>query len=437
MFIERYVRPEMGAVWSDEQKFRNWLDVEFAVIEARVSLGEISVQIPPDLASKIGIDPQKIDWLENNPETGVRHDVIAFLQHVSPQFPEELRPWFHHKLTSYDPQDTGLMLTLVKSIGILIGDLSKMLEVLGTLAYRHKNDPQIGRTHGIHAEPITFGVKVANWYAEMLRHLQELQRVKEAVSVGKLSGAVGMYTLSPEVEALALRKLGLRPIVATQVISRDIVSQYVSALGRLASSAAKIAITARGLARTEIRELMEYFSANQRGSSAMPHKKNPVGWENITGLARVVRAFVQVAMENQELWDERDISNSGAERIILPGASILTDYLVSRLSGTLEKMMVFPNRMRENLDIMNGLIYSQDVMALLAEKSGESREYAYGTVQVVAKRCWENGFRLNFFDELKKEPAIMQHVTETELAACFNLEKKLAHVDAIFEMIFG
>lgn len=339
-------------------------------------------------------------------------------------------------MTSYDPGDTGLSLMLVQSIDELIIGAKYVKDVLKKRAYEFKDTPMIGRTHGIHAEPITFGVKIANWYDEMDRDTKRLLKLRHNVAVGKISGAVGMFTLPPEVEQRVCEKLGLRPIITTQIISRDLISEYCATLAIIAGTLGKICTTLRGLTRTEIREVMEFFDRDQRGSSAMPHKKNPIGWENIVGICRDIGSRFMTAFQNQITWDERDITNSAPERLILPEISVYMDYALYRFGGSFEKMLVFPEQMKRNLELMNGLIYSQDVQSLVAASSGLPREEAYGLVREVVLRCWDSNFELNFHEELKKYPSILKYVGPYELERCFNLEEKLKHTDSIFKRVF-
>jgi len=431
--LKRYSRDEMSSIWSEEEKFFNWLLVEIAVLNARRKIGELTHEIPLDLAGKVVINPEEINRLEKE---GVGHDMIAFLEHISPQFPRELRPWLHRGLTSYDIEDTALSLQLRGSLNIIFQKLGKLMYAIKQVAHEYKYTPEIGRTHGIHAEPITFGVKLANWCDELKRHFERLRRLFVSVSVGKISGAVGMYTIDPEIEKLVCENLGLKPIITTQIISRDIVAEYMSTLGIVAATIGKISTNLRLLSQTEIGEVMEAFGKDQKGSSAMPHKKNPIGSENLSGLMRVVCSNVQVAYENlATCWHERSLDNSGSERVIIADTSILVDYALSRLTGIIEKMRVFPKRMFSNLNQTKGLIFSQDVMMLVAEKSGLPREEAYNLVRNMALECWENS--TDFLEALLKDDSIMQVVKEGELRSCFNLERKLRYVDYIFNKAFN
>lgn len=431
--IPRYSSKALDAIWSDENKFLLWLVVEFAILRAKRDLGMIPKVRVPRKYDFVTIDPAEIKRIEDDV---TQHDVIAFLMHVSPQLPEELRPYFHTGVTSYDPGDTATCLQMRESLEVIIGAVEGLMKVLKRRALEFKDTPQIGRTHGVHAEPITFGVKLANWYAELARHLVRLENAHKAVSVGKVSGAVGMYTLDPEVERRALRELGLRPIIATQIISRDIAGEYVSALSLLAASLGKIVVNLRLLAQTEIREIMEPFRKNQKGSSAMPHKQNPITSEKVTGLMRVARSAIDVALDNlATCWHERSLDNSSAERIILSDIAHTVHYCLQNLTKVILEMRVYPERMMMNLNMLKGLVYSQEVMMLIAEKSGLPREDAHTLVKDIAVRCFDN--ELDFLAELLESEEIMRYVTENELRDCFGLDYKLRHVDHIFKMVFG
>lgn len=431
--LKRYSGKEMENIWSEDNKFRNWLLVEIAVLKVRQRLGELPHEVPEGLAEKISIDPKEINRIEKEI---TKHDVIAFLMHVSPQFPENLRSWLHRGLTSYDIGDTALSLQMRESTELLIKGITKLMHVIEKVATEHKYAPEIGRTHGIHAEPITFGVKLANWYDELKRHRNRLLNLVDAVSVGKISGAVGMYTVDPKIEEEVCKELGLTPVIATQIISRDIVAEYMSTLGIVCASTGKISTNIRLLSQTEIGEVMEPFGKDQKGSSAMPHKKNPIGSENLSGLMRVACANAQVAYENlSTCWHERSLDNSGAERVIIADTSILLDYAMARLAGIIGNMRVFPARMLNNLNLTKGLVFSQEVMMLVAEKSGLPREEAHTLVRDIALECWENG--RDFLEALLGNNNIMRFVSEEDMRSCFNLESKLRHVDRIFSKVFA
>lgn len=430
--LKRYSRDGMRRIWSEENKFRTWLAVEVAVLEARRKRGELTHEVPADLAAQITIDPDEINRIERDI---TKHDVIAFLMHVSPQFPEELRPWLHRGLTSYDIGDTALSLQLRESTDILIRALAELMNEVRDVAVAHKHVPEIGRTHGIHAEPITFGVKLANWHDELKRNHARLCKLSHAVSVGKISGAVGMYTIDPAIEEAVCGDLGLTPVIATQIIARDIIAEYLSTLGIVAATVGKISVNIRLLSQTEIGEIMEPFGKDQKGSSAMPHKKNPIGSENLSGLMRVVCANVQVAYENlANCWHERSLDNSSSERVIITDSSILLDYAITRLAGIIRGMRVFPERMLANLHLTKGLVFSQEVMMLVAEKSGLPREDAHTLVRDVALACWENG--RDFLSALLENKSIMRFIKEEDVRACFNLNEKLKHVEYIFTKAF-
>ena len=428
--IERYATGKMAAIWSDHTKFQTWLEVELAVLKARKALGEFDYGIPHE--SKLKIDPDEINRIEREV---TKHDVVAFLSYISPQLPENLRPWFHRGLTSYDIVDTAMALQLIESIGLIEDALQELINVLRDKAWEYKDTPQIGRTHGIHAEPITFGVKLLNWYVELQRHEDRLANLQERVAVGKISGAVGVYTLNPKIEEITCANLGLKPIIATQIISRDIITEYMTTLGLIAGTISKISVSMRLMAQTEVGEVMEPFSKDQKGSSAMPHKKNPIGWENLSGLMRVVFGNVQVAyIDHADCWNERSLDNSGPERVIIPDSSALVEYGLWRLAKIMKGMRVFPDRMLENLNHTRGLIFSQEVMMLVAEKSGLSREEAHTLVRDVALNCFET--REDFRTALLREEKIMRFVSVADIDECFNLQKKLQYVDQIFDKVF-
>jgi len=430
--LKRYTLEEMGKIWSDENKFRQWTKVEVAALEVRRELGEFDHPIPPGLAENISIDLAEIKRIEDI----IGHDMMAYLTHISPQFPEELRPWVHQGLTSYDVEDTALGLIIDESRWLLLDKLQNLMSVIEVQAKKYKYVPEIGRTHGIHAEPITFGVKLANWYSEFERHETRLKNMFETTSVGKLSGAVGMYTLDPRVEERVCEKLDLRPVVATQIISRDIIAYYMAVLANLAASISKVAMNIRLLSQTEIGEVLEPFGKDQKGSSAMPHKKNPSKSEQLTGLMRIPCNNATIAYENlANCWHERSLDNSAAERVILADSSIAVDYGLTKLANIIKNMRVFPERMEQNLALTRGLIFSQDVMVLVAENSRLPREEAHTLVRDIALRCWET--REDFLEALLKDKTIMQYVEEKDLRDCFDLDRKLRNVDYIFNKVFG
>jgi adenylosuccinate lyase len=429
--IPRYTRKEMGRIWSDENKFRRWLDVEIATAEAEAEMGMIPEAAARAIREKAAFAVDRILEIEKQ----VKHDVIAFTTNVAESVGAEAR-YLHYGLTSNDVVDTAQALQIRDASEVLIQGLSQLTEVLKKRALEFKHAPMMGRTHGIHAEPITFGCKIAVWYAECQRNLERLKYAARELCVGKISGVVGMYGHStPELEEKICARLGLKPApITNQVVQRDRHAFYVCTLAVIAASLEKIALEVRGLQRTEVREVEEYFSPEQKGSSAMPHKRNPVTAEQICGLARVVRANAQAALENVALWHERDISHSSVERIILPDSTILVDYLLEKTSKLVETMFVYPERMRENLDHLKGLIFSGQLLLDLASK-GAAREEAYRWVQRNAMRVWET--REDFRTLVERDPDIRRYLSPEEIAAVFNVERYLKHVDAIFARVFG
>jgi adenylosuccinate lyase len=429
--IERYTRPEMGSLWTDEARFATWLEVELAVSEALGARGRIP---PDDLAAireKAAFDARRIAEIEAE----VRHDVIAFLTSVSEKVGPPSRH-IHYGLTSSDVLDTALALTLVRASDLLLADLDLLLAVLRRRAREHRRTVMVGRTHGVHAEPYTLGLKFAGWYAEMARNRERLALGREEVRFGKISGAVGTYAhLGPDVEVDVLSRLGLRvEPVSTQVVPRDRHAVYVSLLAVLASSVDRIATEIRHLQRTDVREVEEPFAKGQKGSSAMPHKRNPVGAENLSGLARLVRSYAGAALENVPLWHERDISHSSVERVILPDSTILVDYMLNRLTGILDGLLVYPDAMRANLDKTRGLVYSQAVLLALT-RAGMTREAAYEAVQRNAMKVWEG--TSGFPDLLASDPEVAAVLSKADLEAAFDASSSLRHVDAIFRRVFG
>lgn len=427
--IDRYTRPEMGAVWSQATKYAAWLRVELAVCEAYARRGHI----PPDALARIiaqaRVDPARIDAIEAR----VRHDVIAFLTNLEEALGADSR-YVHVGLTSSDVVDTALALQLQQASDLLLAGLQRLREALGELALKHKDTLAVGRTHGVHAEPTTFGLKAAVWYAETGRNLERLRRAKETIRVGKISGAVGTFAhVEPDVEAEVCRALGLEPApISTQVIQRDRHAEYVTTLAILAASLEKIAMEIRTLQRTEILEAEEPFAEGQKGSSAMPHKRNPVSSEQVCGLARLVRANALAALENVALWGERDISHSSVERVILPDSTILLDYMLHTMIRILEGLQVFPERLRENFERSHGLIYSQRVLLKLAEK-GLPRQRAYEIVQANAMTAWRE--QRSFQELLAKDPEVGRHLTAGELKECFDPGWYLRNVDAIYRRL--
>ncbi len=429
--IPRYTRPEMGHIWSDKNKFRKWLDVEIATAEVEAEAGLIPPEAAAAIRAKSSFNVERINEIERE----VKHDVIAFTTNVAENIGPEGR-YLHYGLTSNDVVDTAQALLIAEASKLLLGGLARLGDVLKKRALEFKHTPMVGRTHGIHAEPITFGWKLAIWYVENQRNIRRLEYAAADMRVGKISGAVGTYAhLSPELEARICAKLGLEPApIASQVIQRDRHAFYVATLAVIASSLEKIALEIRGLQRTEVREAEEYFAAGQKGSSAMPHKRNPVTAEQICGLARVVRANAQAAFENNALWHERDISHSSVERVILPDSTILVDYLLGKTASLVEKMFVYPERMQENLDLLKGLIFSGQLLLDLVEK-GARREDAYGWVQRNAMQMWQS--RENFAALVRRDPDIAKYLTSDEIGDAFSIDRQLRHVDTVFARVFG
>ncbi|MDP2166946.1 MAG: adenylosuccinate lyase [Thermodesulfovibrionales bacterium] len=429
--IERYTRPEMGNIWELQSKYRKWLEVEIAVCEAWALEGEIPIDAVEAIKKKAMFDVGRIAEIE----AVVKHDVIAFLTSVAENVGHESR-FIHKGLTSSDVLDTALALQMRQAADIIIKDLRALTATLKRQALKYKHTPCIGRSHGVHAEPMTAGLKFALWHEDMQRNLRRVRQAKDAISVGKLSGAVGTFSnIPPSIEEKALKMLGLKPEpVATQVVQRDRHAEYLSALAITAACVEKIAVEIRHLQRTEVLEAEEPFRAGQKGSSAMPHKRNPVGCENLTGLARVVRANAQAGIENIALWHERDISHSSVERVIIPDSSILVDYMLTRLNGILEGILVYPEKMKRNMELSYGLYNSQRVLLSLIEK-GMSREDAYSVVQRIAMQSWKK--KQGFQGLLLKDKAARKCLSAAEIKKIFDLKYYLKHVDYIFERVFG
>ena len=429
--IPRYTRPEMGSIWTDQNKFQKWLEVEIATAEVEAEAGLIPKSAARAIRRKAGFDVERLLEIERQ----VKHDVIAFTTNVAEHVGREGR-YLHYGLTSNDVVDTAQALQVREASQLLLAGQQRLGVVLKKRALEFKHTPMIGRTHGIHAEPITFGCKLAIWFEENRRNTERLAYAAEQMRVGKLSGAVGSYThLAPSIEKKVCDRLGLRPAPASsQVIQRDRHAFYLCTLAVCAASLEKIALEVRGLQRTEVREVEEYFSPEQKGSSVMPHKRNPVTAEQICGLARVVRANAQAGLENVALWHERDISHSSVERVILPDSTILLDYLLAKTANLVENMFVYPGRMRENLDLLKGLIFSGQLLLDLVEK-GASREEAYRWVQRNAMQVWET--REDFRSLAERDEDIRRYLTSGEIARVFNVERYLKHVDEIFRRVFG
>lgn len=426
--IPRYTRREMGAVWNPQSKYRRWLEVELLACEAFAQLGVIPQEAVADLRARQPekFDEERIDAIEAE----VHHDVIAFTTWLGEVMGPNAR-FIHYGLTSYDVVDTALSLGLREALDLILAGLEEVRQVLAHNAYKYKNTLLAGRTHGVHAEPISFGFKMALWHDEARRNQKRLQQARQAISVGRLSGAVGTFaTVDPRVEEYVCRALDLQPAgVSTQVLQRDRHAQLMSALAILAGSLETIAVEIRHLQKTETREAEEPFRSGQKGSSAMPHKRNPVICERISGLARVVRGNTLAALENQALWHERDISHSSVERIILPDTTILIDYMLHLTKVVLSDLRVYPAAMAANLELTGGLIYSQGLMLALVDK-GLNREEAYAAVQSLAMQAWEG--QGNFPALVKADPVISARLSDAEIDACFDPARSLQHMDHIY-----
>jgi len=428
--IPRYTRPEMGRIWSDENRFRTWLAVEVAATETLAQAGMVPKDAAKAIRERADFDLERIHEIEAE----VRHDVIAFTTAVAEIVGPQSR-WFHYGLTSNDVVDTAQALLIGQASEIIGADLDRLADVLKRRAWEFKDTPMIGRTHGIHAEPITFGLKLANWYSEIQRNIQRFALAAEDLRVGKFSGAVGTFAhLSPDLEERICARLGLKAAaISSQVIQRDRHAQYLATLAVIASSLDKIATEMRHLQRTEVREAEEFFSEKQKGSSAMPHKRNPVTCEQISGLARVVRANAQAAFENVALWHERDISHSSVERVIIPDSTTLVDYMLQKTANLMDTMFVYPKRMLVNLESTGGLVFSGQLLLDLVEH-GMSREDAYRLVQKHAMDAWREG--LNFRELVLADKAITGRVPRAQVDRAFDLSRQLRNVDKIFARVF-
>jgi adenylosuccinate lyase len=428
--IERYTRPEMGAIWTDENRFQKWLDVEIAVCEVHADMGTIPREAVDKIKRTASFSVDRINEIERT----TRHDVIAFTTALAESIGPESR-FVHYGLTSSDVVDTANALLMRDAATLLLEDLDRLGLVLKRRAIEHKHTTMMGRTHGVHAEPTTFGLVLALYYAENERNKERLTRAREVISYGKISGAVGTFAHSdPEVEERVCEKLALKhALISTQIIQRDRHAEFLATLAIIASSMEKIALEVRHLQRTEVREVEEPFSAGQKGSSAMPHKRNPVTSEQICGLARVVRANSQAALENIALWHERDISHSSVERVILPDSCILTDYLINKTEWLIDGLAVYPSRMRANLESLGGVTASGQLLLELTRK-GVSREDAYAIVQPLAMRVWDEG--ANFRDLVLNDKRVTDKLSREELDELFDVNKQLRNVDKIFKRVF-
>jgi adenylosuccinate lyase len=427
--IPRYTRAPMRRIWSEENKFGRWLEVEILALEAWETLGAVPKGTAAKVRSKAKVDPKRIDEIEAE----VRHDVIAFVSQVAETVGDEGK-YIHYGLTSYDVVDTALSSLLREALKTILSGIDEFIGVLAELALKYKDTPCVGRTHGVHAEPVTFGLVVALWYEEMKRNRERVQNAMADISVGKLSGAVGTYAhVDPFVERYVCKRLDLSPSpISNQIVQRDRHAACLSTLAVVATTLEKIANDLRGLARTEVREIEEPFRTGQKGSSAMPHKKNPVGLEQVSGMARLMRGYALAALENNLLWHERDISNSSVERLILPDSTTLVDYMLHRMIGILRDMRVYPERMLQNLNMTGGLVFSEEVLLALVE-SDLSREEAYSRVQRHAMAAWEAP--PSFYERVTKDEGILEKVGRERLEECFSLERALQSVDFIFNRL--
>lgn len=428
--IERYTLPEMAAIWEPENKFGLWLKIEILACEALANRKEIPKSAVAEIKKKARFDIPRIDEIERE----VRHDVIAFLTCVSENVGESAR-YMHLGLTSSDVLDTCLAVQLKDAMTLIIKGAKGLQEAVKKQAFLHKNTAMIGRSHGIHGEPITFGCKLAIWYEELGRNIERLKRARQSIAYGQISGAMGTFaSVDPSVEEYVCKKLGLKAApVSSQIIQRDRHAEYFSTLAILAGTLDKIAVEIRHLQRTEVLEAEEFFSSGQKGSSAMPHKRNPVVSEQMSGLARVIRANSQAAMENIALWHERDISHSSVERVIGPDSTILLHYMLNRMTRMMDRLLVYPKNMMKNLEITRGLVFSQSILLALVQK-GVTREDAYRMVQRNAMQVWEKG--KDFLPLLKKDKDIKKYLSATELEKAFNLKSQFKNVDTIFKRVF-
>jgi len=429
--IPRYSRPEMVAIWSDENRYRIWFEIEATAADAMAESGMIPKKAAKEIRRKAKFDVARIDEIEKV----TKHDVIAFLTNLAEHIGEDAR-FLHQGMTSSDVLDTCLAVQLRQASDILLKDIDRLLSILKKRAIETKDYVTIGRSHGIHAEPVTFGLKLASFYAEFERNKKRLLAAREEISTCAISGAVGTFAnIDPSIEEYVAEKLGLKPEpISTQIIPRDRHAMFFATLGVIASSIERIAIEIRHLQRTEVLEAEEYFAPGQKGSSAMPHKRNPVLSENLTGLARMVRSAVIPAMENVALWHERDISHSSVERMIAPDASVTLDFALNRLADMMEKLLIYPQTMQENMDRLGGLVFSQRVLLALTQK-GASREDAYKLVQRNAMRVWKE--KANFLELLKKDKEITHHLSSKELTALFDIKYHTKNIDRIFKRVFG
>lgn len=428
--IERYTLPEMGELWTETYKLKTWLQVEVAVCEAQAELGAIPEAAVEEIKAKANFDPKRVLEIEEE----VRHDMIAFLTNVN-EYVGDAGRYIHLGLTSSDVLDTALALQLIASLDIILEHVEQLSQAIRYQAQQHRNTVMIGRSHGIHAEPITFGFKLAGWLAEVCRHRERLCHLRPQIAVGKISGAVGTYAnIDPRVEAIACQNLGLQPDCAsTQVISRDRHADFVQHLALLGASIERFAVEIRNLQKTDVLEVEEFFSKGQKGSSAMPHKRNPIRSERLTGMARILRGHAVAALENVALWHERDISHSAVERVILPDVCILTHFMLVEITGLVKNLLVYPENMKRNLNLYGGVVFSQRVLLALVEK-GVSREEAYAIVQSCAHEAW-NKPEGDFHALIAKDPRVTSQLTSEEIEACFDPQNHLKHLDEVYQRL--
>jgi len=428
--IERYTLPEMGEIWTDNYKLKTWLQVEIAVCEAQAELGYTPTEAVDEIKAKANFDPERVLEIEAE----VRHDVIAFLTNVN-EYVGDAGRYIHLGLTSSDVLDTGIALQMVVSLNLILERLEELIQAIRYQAQQHRYTVMVGRSHGIHAEPITFGFKLAGWLAEVLRNRDRLVRLRKEIAVGKISGAVGTYAnVDPQVEAIACQKLGLEPDCAsTQVISRDRHADYVQQLALLTASIERFAVEIRNLQRTDVLEVEEFFSKKQKGSSAMPHKRNPIRSERLTGMARIVRGNAVAALENVALWHERDISHSSVERVILPDSCILTHFMLKEITGLVKNLLVYPENMKRNMNVYGGVIFSQRVLLTLVEK-GMNREEAYSVVQECAMSAW-NKIDGDFRKLISQDETVTKTLSPAEIDACFDPNHHLKNLNEIYQRL--
>lgn len=428
--IERYTLPEMGELWTDTYKLQTWLRVEIAVCEAQAELGYIPAEAAEEIKAKASFDPQRVLEIESE----VRHDMIAFLTNVN-EYVGDAGRYIHLGLTSSDVLDTALALQLVASLNLILESTEQLTQAIRYQAQQHRHTVMVGRSHGIHAEPITFGFKLAGWLAEVCRHRDRLVRLRNEIAVGKISGAVGTYAnIDPQVEVIACQKLGLKPDVAsTQVISRDRHAEYIQQLALLAATIERFAVEIRNLQRTDVLEVEEFFTQGQKGSSAMPHKRNPIRSERLSGIARIIRSHAVAALEDVALWHERDISHSSVERVILPDTCIYTHFMLSEIAELVKNLLVYPENMQRNLNVYGGVIFSQRVLLTLVEK-GMSREDAYSMVQSCAHQAW-NQPEGNFYTLISNDALVKKYLSAQEIEACFDPQNHLQHLDEVYQRL--